>query len=730
MSLPTLSRRTFLKRSTATGAGLLLAFYLPTGNAQENVTDEVEDILSPSGVVADTDPFRPNAWLSISEEGLVTVRLHKVEMGQGVMTALAVLVAEELEADWTRVRVQHATGNPAYQSPQFGNLQTTFGSSSVKESWEPLRRAGAAARAMLVTAAAAQWSVEESECKAENGTVLHMATRRTLSYGELSSSAATMRVPENVTLKNPNEWRLIGRQEVQRLDVPAKTNGTAVYASDVQLPGMLTATVLRSPVLGGSWESYDASKTLAVPGVRAVVELEGLLEAGVRPALAVVADHFWAAKLGRDALAVNWTSGIGSQSSETILQAMLAQANNSGSEVSSAGDVDAALAGSAQVIEGIYETPYLAHATMEPMSAVAHFKGDSLEVWVGHQSDSILQFALAGAGGLPPQQIRVNQTFMGCGWGRRTQTDFVIDAVQTSRAVNAPVKVLWTREEDMTQDAYHPASVSRLSLGLDEAGQVTGLYAHVVADSFLPGPPQGGGSPIIATGLTAYNLYEFSNYRVETSLALAGVSVGAWRGVAPVFNCFALESLLDEAATASTQDPYLLRRDLLAQDQRAVAVLDEVAKLANWDSPLGANQGRGIAFASYNGTYTAQVLEVEVLPDKSYTISRIVCVVDCGTVVNPDIVLQQIEGGIIAGIGLATKDEITIENGRVQQQNFDLYPQLRISETPTLEIHLIPSDQAPSGIGEPPVLAVAPALANALFSATRQRVRTLPLRLS
>lgn len=739
------SRRVFLVTGAHAAGALVLGVTLGARTASPHALAQgqaQEPSASPGaatpGAGADAG-FLPNAWLRVDPDGAVTIRLHKAEMGQGVMTSLPILVAEELEADWDRVRVEYAYGDPVYGSPLNGGLHLTFGSTSVRESWQPLRLAGATGRAMLVAAAAQIWGVDAEGCRAANGEVHHDPTGRLLAYGDLALLAAALPVPspERVRLKEPRDFRLIGTA-VPRLDIPAKVDGSARFAIDIRLPGMLTATVLRCPVFGGRVRSFDAAPALAIPGVRHVVEIPAALP-GVDGGLAVVADGYWPAKLGRDALVVDWDEGpYAAQSSATIRAEMRALLDQPGDVWRAEGDAPGALAAATGVVEATYESPFLAHVTMEPMTCAAHVRPDAVDVWVGHQSATVVQELVAAPlTGLPPEAITIHQTYLGCGLGRRGEADFVADAVLVSQAVGAPVKVIWSREEDVQHDVYRPFTQQRVRAALDDAGDLLGWSHHTVGDSqvavrypFLlaSGP---AGNPIddnSVQGLDGDFPYPLSNLRVETTMAASGIPVGWWRGVGHSQNTFVVEGVVDELAAAAGQDPLAFRRRLLRDVPRALGVLDLAAERAGWGEPLPPERGRGIALCRYSGTWVAEVAEVTVAADGTTTVDRLVCAVDCGIVVNPDAVEAQAIGGVIHGLSGTLYGEITIANGRVEQGNVDDYPLPRFDEIPPIEIHVVPSREAPGGMGEPTVPPVAPAVVNAVFAATGRRLRKLPVR--
>lgn len=751
---PTLTRRAVLAASAGGGA-LLLGVVL---GGREMAAQPSSPVPPPPATPAATPvtaadlasgAFVPNAWLRIDPDGAVTVKINKAEMGQGVLTGLATLVAEELDADWSAVRTEYAYGDPIYASPLLG-IQLTFGSTSLTESWQPLRLAGATARLMLVEAAAQEWGVAVETCRTERGAVRHEPSGRSLGYGALAARAATLPVPEpeTVPLKPPSAWGLIGTSP-PRLDLPEKVTGRARYAADVQIPGMLTATPLRSPVFGGTVGSYDAAAALAIPGVRQVVELraipagppgEGVGEAPSGPppvvGLAVVADGWWPAKRGRDLLAasVAWDEGPrAGQDSAAIAADMGRLLAQPGVLAAEAGDAAGALAAADRVFEAEYAAPFLAHTPMEPLSCAVHVRPDAVELWVGHQSATIVQQTAAALTGLPPAAVTIHQTLLGGGFGRRGEGDFVADAILIAQAVGAPVKVLWSREEDLQQDRYRPATRHRVKVALDPTGAISGWEHRAVGDwqgVRLPGP---SGEPVDLFMIPDLP-YPIANTRIEIADAGSGVPVGAWRSVGHSQNTFVIEGMVDEAAHVLGRDPLAYRRDLVASEPRAVAVLDLAAARAGWGEALAAGRGRGVALCRYGETWVAEVVEVALAGDaedtRAFSIERIVCAADCGVVVNPDIVRAQLEGGVVHALSAALREEVTIAGGRVEQANFDGYPILRFDEIPPIEVFLVPDGEAPSGIGEVAVPPLAPALANALFAATGERMRSLPIRRS
>ena len=719
----TLSRREFLVRG-ASGA-LTLGFAL-RGGASAVVAQEA----TPVANVA----FSPNAWLTVEPSGEIVIALHKSEMGQGVMTALPAIVADELDANWDRVRVEPAYGDPAYGS--FGGNQFTFGSTSVSMSWDTLRYAGATARAMLIEAAAQQWGVPASECRSERGEVINIGSGERLGYGELAGAAAVLPVPETVETKSPTAFNLIG-ESLPRLDIPAKTDGSAIFGMDVSLPGMLTAVTLRPAVYGATIASYDASIAMMAPGVKAVVEIPPVLP-GVDVALAVVADGFWPAMQGREALRVEWDGGrTGGLDSEAIRARMESLLDERAPLAFAIGDSAAAMRDAVTIIEAEYEAPYLAHAAMEPLACAAHVRADGVDVWVGTQSQTGTVQLASQIAGVPSERVTLHQCFLGGGFGRRAETDYVADAVTVAKAVGAPVKVIWPREEDMRHDFYRPGSLHRVRVGLDTNGMPVAWEHRIAGDwiagerypMFLIAGPDGEMvDPNSVAALKGDFAYPIPAMRVETANAASGLPIGFWRGVGHSANAWVIESVIDDAAVTAGRDPLAYRRALLANNLRAVAVLDALADAAGWGNPLGADQGRGMAIVVYPGSIVATAMEVTAGAEGEIAIDRVVVAADCGAVVNPEIVAQQLEGGALHGISAALLEQVTVADGAVTQTGFDTYPILRFPQAPPVEAVIVPSDAPPGGVGEPPTVVAMPALSNAVAAATGLRPRRLPLR--
>jgi len=725
-----LSRRAFLRVGAAAGGGLLLSLSLPRPVRGVIVTRPA------------ADGFAPNAFIRIDREGRVTLIMHKVEMGQGTYTSMPMLLAEELEVDLDQVRLEHAPADDRlYAEPLFG-VQETGGSTSVRGNWEPLRRAGATARALLVAAAARTWKIDAGSCRAEHGQVIHGATGRRLGYGALVDMAATLPVPGRVALKDPRDFKLIGTP-AKRLDTPAKVDGSARFGIDVKIPGMKVATVAACPVFGGKLASVDDTKAKLIDGVRQVVRLDD--------AVAVVADHMWAAKLGMAALDIRWDEGPNAKlSTADIVRQLAAASEKPGVVARNDGDVAKAMAGAAQNVEAVYQLPFLAHATMEPVNCTVHVRPDRCDIWVGTQVPTFAQTAAAKLTGLPKERVQVHNHLLGGGFGRRLEVDFIIRAVEIAKQVAGPVKVVWTREEDIQHDMYRPYYYDRIAAGLDAQGmpiawthRVTGssIMARVSSQLFpktLRVMRAAGLHQLVAMvrGLdvdavegAAEPPYALPNIRVEyVRQEPPGVPTAFWRGVGPTHNIFVVESFIDELAAAAKQDPFEYRRALLAGSPRAKGVLELAAAQAGWGRPLPPGSGRGIALLhAFGGTCIAQVAEVSVSKQGDVRVQRVVCAVDCGIIVNPDTVRAQMESGIIFGITAALFGEITIKDGRVEQTNFNNYRMLRINEAPAIDVHLVKSMEPPGGIGEPGTSVVMPAVTNAIFAATGKRIRLLPV---
>lgn len=709
-SVDLISRRKFLQTSAVATAGLLIGFRLPLEGEAAEAPGE----------------FNPNAFLRIAPSGRVTVIVGKSEMGQGIYTALPMIVAEELDADWSKVSVESAPVAPEYNHTVFG-IQLTGGSTSVWSSYEQLRKAGAAARAMLVAAAAEGWRVEPASCRTEKGFVIHDATKQRLSYGALANAASKLSPPSEVTLKDPKDFRIIGKP-TRRLDTPEKINGKAVFGIDVKLPGLLTAVIARPPVFGAKVRSINSDRTRAIAGVKGVYQVDS--------GVAVVADGFWSAKRGRELLEIVWDEGSWAQLDTEKQREQYAElARQPGAVARNDGDALATLARAAKVLEVEYEVPYLAHATMEPLNCVADVRPDACEVWTGTQSQTIDREAAAQVAGLKPEQVRLYTTLLGGGFGRRAVLDshFVREAVQLSKAIRAPVKVIWTREDDIRGGWYRPMWYDRIFGGLDADSNPIAWAHTIVGQSIIAGTPFE--SFAVKEGVDGSSVegaadlpYAIPNVYVDLHSPKIGVPVLWWRSVGHSHTAFVVESFLDELAHAAGKDSYEFRRALLEKHPRHRGALELAAEKAGWGKPLPNGLGRGVAVHASFGSFIAQVAEVSVSQTGVPRVHRVVCAIDCGMVVNPDTIKAQMESGIIFGLTAALKGEITFKQGRVQQRNFHDYQMLRINETPEIEVYIVPSSEKHGGVGEPGVPPIAPAVANAIFAATGKRIRRLPIR--
>ena len=708
-----LSRRQLLFVGAAAGGGFLVGWHRPSGPR-----------IRAAAVKATPAVFAPNAFIRIGRDGRITLIMNQVEMGQGTYTSMPMLLAEELEVGLDQVHLEHAPpDDKLYSVPVFG-FQVTGASCSVRLLYEPLRRAGAAARSMLVAAAAQTWSVDAASCRAEKGVVTHTPTGRTLRYGALADKAATLPVPAQVVLKDPREFKLIGTP-AKRLDTPAKVNGTAQFGIDVRLPGMNIATVAASPVVGGKLAFVDDSKAKAIPGVRQIVRLDD--------AVAVVADNMWAAKRGLKALTLRWEDGPnGTIATADVVRGLAAAAETPGVVARNEGDAPGVIAGASRKIESVYEAPFLAHAALEPINCTVHVRPDRCEVWTGSQVLSRVQAAAAKVTGLPLEKVVVHNFYLGGAFGRRLEVDYVPQAVRIGQQVQGPVKVIWTREEDIRHDVVRPYYYDRIAAAVDARGMPTAWTHRLVGPSIMgrwaPPAVTNGIDPDAVDGAVDL-LYDIPAIRVEyVRHEEPALNTGFWRGVGVTHNTFVIESFIDELAAAAKQDPVAYRRALLGKSARAKAVLDVAAREAGWGRPLPEGRGRGVSVLySGWGSYLAAIAEASVSKAGEVRVHRVVCAVDCGTVVNPDTVKAQIEGGIIFGIGGALWGEVTLEKGRIQQSNFHDVRVLRINEAPAIAVHLVRNLEAPGGIGEPGTAVTAPAVANAVFAATGKRIRKLPL---
>jgi isoquinoline 1-oxidoreductase subunit beta len=707
---PSVGRRSFLKTSAAAGAALVVEFRF-----------------LPRGVAAAPADFAPNAFLRIAPDNTVTVVAKHIEMGQGSHTGLATIVAEELDADWAQVRVEAAPSDPTrYNNLLWGPVQGTGGSSSMANSWMQLRKAGATARAMLRSAAAQKWSVPAESLTVDKGVVSHAATGQKATFGELASAAAGLTAPAEVPLKDPKDWKLIGKA-APRVDSQAKTDGSARFTLDVHLPDMLTAVIARPPLFGATVKSVDKTAALKVKGVTDVVEVP----AGV----AVLATGFWAARKGREALKIEWDETKAEhRGTAELFTEYRALADKPGLKARSDGDAGGALGSAAKTFEASYEFPYLAHAPMEPLDCVVKLTGDRCEMWAGSQIPTLDQGAIAQVLGIPPDKVAINTLLAGGSFGRRATpvADVASEAASVAKAISgrAPVKLMWTREDDIRGGRYRPLFVHRFRAGLDAAGHIVAWEHRVVGQSFLKGTPF---AALIKDGIDATSVegastlpYAIPNLTVELHSPDVGVPTLWWRSVGSSHTAFSTETFLDELAKAAGRDPFELRKELLSKHPRHRGVLELAAAKAGWGTPLPAGRARGIAVHESFGSFVANVVEVTLRTDGMPKVERVVCAVDCGIAINPDVVRAQMEGGIGFGLGAALFGEITLDKGAVVQSNFHDYRSLRIDEMPVVEVHIVPSTEAPSGVGEPGVPCIAPAVANAMFELTGKRIYRLP----
>jgi isoquinoline 1-oxidoreductase subunit beta len=702
MSGPGLTRRRFLEVSGGAGAGLVIAFHLPGGARR-------------LAAAAPEEPARLNAWIRIGTDGSVTFLVSESEMGQGVLTSMPMLIAEELDVDWAELRSIHAPADrEAY------GRQSTGGSTSVRTNHERLRLAGATAREMLIAAAAARWGVAAAACRAERGRVVHDASGRSVSYGDVADAAAALEPPSDPPLRKPSEFRIIGSR-MPRLDTPSKVDGSAVFGLDIAVPGMLTALVARPPAFGGKVRSFDPAPALAVPGVRKVAEIPS--------GVVVAADSFWAAKKGRDALAAEWEPGpLGPLSDERILEICRGAAAG-GAAARADGDAPGAIAAAATRLEAVYEVPFLAHATMEPMNCTADVREDGCDIWTGTQAQTSAQDIAARITGLPVEKVRIHTMMLGGGFGRRSRNDFVSEAAHASKALGAPVKVVYTREDDMAAGSYRPVAYNELSAGLDAAGRPVAWEHRIVSPSILAdlGAPLENGIDATAVESAANLPYAIPNVRVTYADPGLPVPVHFWRSVGNTQNVFVTECFLDELAEAAGRDPLEFRLGLLDGHPRRARALRRAAEAAGWGRALPAGRGMGCAVSECFGSVIAQVAEVAVDDDGTVRVPRVVCAVDCGSVVNPDTIEAQMDSGVVYALSAALYGRITIADGGAVEGNFDDYPIVRFREMPKVETVIIAEGDPVGGIGELGVPALAPAVCNALFAATGRRVRRLPI---
>jgi isoquinoline 1-oxidoreductase beta subunit len=703
-----MKRREFLVGMMAGGAGLAVAAWIPRARA-----------LTPKK----PQTFSPNAWVSVGEDGRVTVYVAKSEMGQGIHTSLPTLIAEEMDIDLSKVNIETAPADPKFVIPPFP-FQLTGGSTSVRGSWGPLREAGAVARAMLVAAAAAQWKCAAEECRVENGEIV--CGKERAHYGHFVAAAAQLKPPAEVKLKDPASFKLIGKR-TPRVDTPSKVDGSARFGMDVKLPGMLVAVVERCPVFGGKVAKFDGTRAKTVPGVKHVLPISS--------GVAVVADGYWPAMTGRKALDITWDEGANANVSTPGIWKMYEEAaQKPGATARHDGDAAAALSKAAKRVEAVYTAPYLVHAPMEPLNATAQCQNGECHIWVPTQAQTFAQMAGAKICGLPPEKVHVHTTLLGGGFGRRAEVDFVVEAVELAKATGKPVKVIWSREDEVQHGFYRPLVWTKITAGLDKQGWPVAWQQRIVSPSIFsrvfPTMVKDGIDRSAVEGSGAEMPYGVPNVHVDYVMKETGVPVGFWRSVGHSSNAFMTESFIDELAHAAGKDPFEYRKHLLANKPRERALLEMVADKAGWKKPLPAGQHRGISIHESFGSLVAQVAEVSVDQDKQVRVHRVVCAIDCGPIVNPDTVEAQLQGGIAFGLGAALTSAITIDKGRVQQSNFHDYQVLRLSAMPKVEVHIMPSTAPLGGVGEPGVPPIAPAVANAIFAATKKRVRSLPIALA
>jgi isoquinoline 1-oxidoreductase beta subunit len=725
-------RRGFLKATATGGAALVIGFYLPGFAAAEDEQHGQEE--------KRINPF--NSWVVIDQNGQVTLRLGKSEMGQGVMSSLPTILADELECDWRKVRIEQAETNPEL----YGD-QGTGGSSSVRESWLPLRQAGAAAREMLISAAAQTWSVDPATCFAKSGSVVHNPRGRSLTYGQLVAKASALPVPnlKEVKLKNPDNFHYIG-VSVPRADIPQKVDGSGIFGIDVRVPGMVRAVVARCPVFEGKVKKFDARKAKAIPGVIDAFEIPAVYDnAHAAGGVAVVAESTWAALEGRKALVIEWDKGKWANESTPALKEQLASLTaKPGKVLKNDGDAESALAGASSKLEAAYELPFLAHASMEPMNCTADIRADRAEIWAPTQGPVWNRDMVATVTGLKKENVIVHTTLMGGGFGRRYMTDFAVEAAQISKHARKPVQLLWTREDDMGHDFYRPQFHHRLSGAVSPRGEIVAWRHRIASVPIGPYWDKKSKPEDSEIGSAIFLPYAMQNFRIEYTPADSGAPRAWWRSVEEASSAFAVESFLDELAAAAKIDPLKFRLGLLSKPgkikspmsaetipvdtQRFRAVLELAAAKAGWGKPAARGRARGIAaFYSFD-SYAAEVAEVSVAPGGKLKVHRVTCAVDCGRAVDPDGVKAQAESAVVYALSAALMGEITIKNGSVQQSNFHDYPVLRMSDMPEVAVHIVSSTEVPTGIGEPPVPPLAPAVTNAIFAATGKRIRRLPVR--
>jgi isoquinoline 1-oxidoreductase beta subunit len=700
----TITRRNFLKTSAIAGGGLLLGVYLPKAINEAQAAGTV---------------YSPNAWVHIADNNSITLISARSEMGQGVFTSMPMLIAEELNVDIRQIKVEMAPPGADYKNALLG-AQITGGSTSVRDGWEKLRIGGAQVRTMVITAAANKWGVTPAQCRAENGTVFGPGGKKA-TYGELAEAASKLPVPKDVVLKDPKNFKIVGKP-TKRLDTPSKVNGTAEFGIDVKLPGMVYASLEQCPVIGGKVKSFDASKAKAMSGVIDVVQIDD--------GVAVVANSYWRARKARETLTVQWDEGpVAKLSNASMMNSIRNAAKTEKTlNIKTTGDAANALKAAAKVFRAEYEAPLLAHATMEPMNFTADFKNGKCHLIGPTQFQEGAQGTVAAALGIKPEDVSLRTTFLGGGFGRRLENDFIVQAAQISKAVGKPVKLVWTREDDTTHDYYRPMALHRLQAGVDANGKPVAMTFELTSQSITQrafGLPKDTLDPFMTEA--AVVPYDIANMTQDLVIHDAGLRVGYWRSVSHAFNAYANECFVDELAAAAGKDPYQFRMAMLGKQPRFANVLKLAAEKAGWGKPLPKGRTRGIALMEGYDTYMAQVAEISVDSNNQIRVHRVVAAVDAGHMVNPDTVEAQIQGGIVYGLSAVLYGQVTLENGRVQQTNFHDYPVLRLNETPAIDVILVESTEKPGGIGEPATALIGPAVANAFFTATGKRVRTLPL---
>jgi len=701
-----INRRDFFKLSLGIGSGLVIGFNLQSCNTHTTNENKLDNA------------FKPNAWLKISTDNTITITVAESEMGQGIMTSLPMLIAEELDADWSSIQVERAPVDPAF------GYQVTGGSTSVRNAWQPLREAGSAARSMLISAAALNWKIPEAQCLTELGYITNKLNDKKLSYGELAEAAAQLDIPQTSILKDPEDFKIIGKS-TPLLNAPDMIKGRTIFGCDVSLPGMLIATITHCPFFSGKLISFDSNDAKKISGVESIFQIDN--------SIVIVGNHYWAVKKAQDLLKINWQNKTHNElTSERIFQMQNTAMQNPADIIHERGDIDKALSSAEKIITATYQSPFQAHATMEPMNCVAHVHDDICEVWAPTQSpdraketasdvlysktEKLTEKVKQKLGAEPSNNIHIHTTFLGGGFGRRLQQDYVAEAVKISKITGKPIKLIWSREEDIQHDYYRPATSHKLEAGLNKAGKPV-AWKHLVV----------GSSKGKSTGGAANSAYAIDHFSLQYIQQEHPIPTGPWRSVGDSHNGFILESFIDELANAASEDPYEYRAQLLTNAPRHKAVLDKAAEKSAWGKPLPEGHFQGIALHNCYGSYVAQVAEISVNKLGKVKVHRVVCVIDCGMVINPDTIKAQMEGGIVFGLTACLKSAITIKNGRVAQSNLNNFQLLKMHEMPIIETHIISSNEAPGGVGEPPVPPIAAAVTNAVYAATGKRIRKLPI---